>query len=293
MARIRSVHPGQWSDESFVSVSAFARLLALAVRNEADDNGIFEWKPTGLKMRLFPADNLDMPALLAELVGADIIKSFTHGGRQYGAIRNFRRYQRPKKPKTIHFTPPEFRTYLGLDASSSELDDDDDSFVPPNEEMIPQRDEVGGKREEVKKTPSGSGARLPPDWALPDAWRAWTEREILPNGGDLAALAPWIDRTALKFRDHWLSKAGANGSKRDWQAAWRNWVRRDLDDGRGPVLSPATAPAQPSSLPPEKRYRPATLEELELARRLKKFVGENVTDAQVAEWRKLDQARAA
>ena len=31
MARIRSLHPGQWTDEAFVQCSAFARLLALGL----------------------------------------------------------------------------------------------------------------------------------------------------------------------------------------------------------------------------------------------------------------------
>ena len=56
MPRIRSVHPGQWTDENFVSCRPTARLLALGLRNEADDQGIFEWKPLTLKMRLFAAD---------------------------------------------------------------------------------------------------------------------------------------------------------------------------------------------------------------------------------------------
>ncbi|MBX4336444.1 DUF1376 domain-containing protein [Bartonella raoultii] len=28
-----------------------------------------------------------------------------------------------------------------------------------------------------------------------------------------------------KFRDYWRSKAGANATKTDWQATWRNWIR--------------------------------------------------------------------
>ncbi|WP_375654729.1 MULTISPECIES: hypothetical protein [unclassified Bartonella] len=32
-----------------------------------------------------------------------------------------------------------------------------------------------------------------------------------------------------KFRDYWRSKAGANATKTDWQATWRNWVRRAIE----------------------------------------------------------------
>lgn len=125
MARIRSVHPGQWTDEDFVCCSPLARLLCLALRNEADDQGVFEWKPLTLKMRLMPADNADMDLLMEELITHNQIKGFDHAGRKYGVIRNFRRYQRPKKPNSVHFMPPEFRTYVALGLDNSELDDDE------------------------------------------------------------------------------------------------------------------------------------------------------------------------
>ena len=72
MSRIRSVHPGLWTDEQFVSLSAFARLLVIGLWNECDDGGTFEWKPITLKMRLLPADNVDVASLLAEIEDAGI-----------------------------------------------------------------------------------------------------------------------------------------------------------------------------------------------------------------------------
>jgi hypothetical protein len=37
-----------------------------------------------------------------------------------------------------------------------------------------------------------------------------------------------------KFRDHWTAKSGADATKVDWQAAWRNWVRRSVEmTGKG------------------------------------------------------------
>ena len=68
MARIRSVHPGLWTDEDFVQLSAPARLFLIGMWNESDDYGLFEWKPTRLKMRLAPNDPIDAAALMAELV---------------------------------------------------------------------------------------------------------------------------------------------------------------------------------------------------------------------------------
>lgn len=28
-----------------------------------------------------------------------------------------------------------------------------------------------------------------------------------------------------KFKDHWKAASGANARKKDWVAAWRNWMR--------------------------------------------------------------------
>src|SRR4051812_4834187 len=99
MARIRSVHPGIFTDEAWVSCSQAARLLVIGLWTECDDQGVFEWKPLQLKMRLFAADNADVGAMLAECAENGIARRFERDGKAYGAVRNFCRYQRPRKPK--------------------------------------------------------------------------------------------------------------------------------------------------------------------------------------------------
>ena len=74
MARIRSIHPGFFTDEECVSVSAFARLLFVGIWTEADDQGAFEWKPTTLKMRIL-IDNIDVSELLGNS-RANLIKQY-------------------------------------------------------------------------------------------------------------------------------------------------------------------------------------------------------------------------
>ena len=160
MSRIRSIHPGQWTDEAFVSCSMAARLLALALRNEADDNGIFEWKPVQIKMRLFPIDAVDIAALLGELVSNGLVQRFEASGKSYGAVRNFRRYQNPRRPKPVHPFPASLGGYVGLpcpdvtDEAAERGDDEpppfptnagtgsveDDPF-PTNAGTAPQREE--------------------------------------------------------------------------------------------------------------------------------------------------------
>ncbi|OSJ19761.1 hypothetical protein BST63_01165 [Bradyrhizobium canariense] len=63
-ARIRSIHPRLFTDEAFVSCLPLARLLLLGIWTEADDHGVFEWKPRTLKMRLLAGDQAEVADLL-------------------------------------------------------------------------------------------------------------------------------------------------------------------------------------------------------------------------------------
>lgn len=106
MPRARSIHPSLWTDEDFVRCSPEARLLYIALLSEADDAGIFTWKPVSLRLRLMPVDQVDVQALLNELAHSRLIMRFEHDGRSYGAIRDFCRQQRPRFP-SIGFDPPD------------------------------------------------------------------------------------------------------------------------------------------------------------------------------------------
>lgn len=114
MARIRSIHPGLWMDEAFVGCSPLARLLWIGLWGEADDHGVFEWKATVIRMRILPGDLADVPALLAELAKAELIMAFSEGGRSFGAIRNFLKWQRPKVSQFLYPCPPEVATFVRL-----------------------------------------------------------------------------------------------------------------------------------------------------------------------------------
>lgn len=120
MSRIRSIHPGIWTDENFAMLSHAARVLLFGIWTEADDHGVFEWKPVALKMKIFPADKVDMEPLLDELTTFKCVKKFTHDARDYGAVRNFMRFQRPKKPNYRYVLPQQARTYVGLKEESTE-----------------------------------------------------------------------------------------------------------------------------------------------------------------------------
>jgi hypothetical protein len=119
MARIRSIHPGVWTDEGFVSVSSFARLLFFGLLTECDDNGIFEWKPVQMKLRLMAADTVSVPELLGELEAQNMVRRYPLGESTYGAVRHFRQWQRPKKPNSHHPMTEEMRAYTAAKGESA------------------------------------------------------------------------------------------------------------------------------------------------------------------------------
>lgn len=89
---------------------------------------------------------------------------------------------------------------------------------PQEHEPPPNQEPRTSNQEPVTKRESKRASRLPTDFVLPDDW-------ILFCQSERSDLDP--QRTFEKFRDYWTSKAGRDGTKLDWLATWRNWVREE------------------------------------------------------------------
>lgn len=68
---------------------------------------------------------------------------------------------------------------------------------------------------------SAHGARLPADWMLTHGLARWALQEQ-PTWD-----AEHVRKVAAAFRDHWIAQPGVKGRKTDWEATWRNWVRKE------------------------------------------------------------------
>jgi hypothetical protein len=64
---------------------------------------------------------------------------------------------------------------------------------------------------------------------LPEGWK--------PQADDIAEAKRILGARAgpefQKFRDYWKSQPGQRGVKADWDATWRNWVRKAGEIGNG------------------------------------------------------------
>ncbi len=217
MSRIRSIHPGIWTDEEFVTLSPMARLLFIGLWNECDDKGAFEWKPLTIKMRLLPADNIDVAELLSELADAGCIARYEVDGKAYGAVRNFRKFQRPKTPNDIHPMPDNFRIFVGLSPANSETGSDDETSFPNHfgndGEIGAQMEEEGkdGGKEKGKKYFFSAGVvRL-----SHQDYEQWRKRfHAIPDiDAELTTLATWLEKQP-------------DAKRKDWFATGASWLNR-------------------------------------------------------------------
>lgn len=181
MARIRSIHPGLTSDESYMSMSMMTKAAWTPLWMQCDDHGIFEWKPIVLKALIFPADNVDFAIVLDELLRLDCIRKIDIGGRAHGIVRNFAKYQRPKNPSYRHFKPEELPADLGsyIAVKGSAPPVLPQPATSPTENPLQMKEEGGRKEEEVKKNSRSVAKATRPDEdsKFEEFWRAFPRRD--------------------------------------------------------------------------------------------------------------------
>lgn len=212
-----------------MSASANARLLIIGLWTEAWDDGVFEWKPLTLKAKLFPADNVDMVELLVELVSLDFVKPF-ESGKKFGAIRNFQKYQRPKKPNSSGVLPDELHDYVHAVPNR----------FPTGDEKSPQMED-GGWREGEKEDDAASAASSAsaPVLDLDEAERRCCEAAGSDRLGSFAPIIELLHRQADLESDV-LPVVRSRPAAKNGIQSWRYYV---------PVISEAMARRLPAAKP--------------------------------------------
>ena len=100
--------------------------------------------------------------------------------------------------------------------------DDSNVLADRYQDAIPETEtETEKERESETKTEKSRtatrGSRLPANWVPNKELAEWSKAE-----------RPDLDlrKVLEEFRDYWTSVAGSKGVKLDWDATWRNWVRK-------------------------------------------------------------------
>jgi hypothetical protein len=105
MARIRTIKPEFFTSSDIVGLSAFARLLYVALWCEADREGRLKWRPDTYKLRYFPADGVDINALANELTAHGLVVLYGEG---LAWIPTFKDHQHinPREAQSLLPPPP-------------------------------------------------------------------------------------------------------------------------------------------------------------------------------------------
>lgn len=210
MPKIRGFKADLWTDEDFVELSPYARLLWMGMWNYACDNGHLADKSKQIKMRVLPTDDINCAELLRELeANGNIV-------RKDGVITipNFARHQKPDKR---YFLVCDLTPCLKPGADSQPETRGGNAWPPaspegPHDEV--NRSEVNRSEVMVKDAPVSKGKKNGSQ--LPASWRPTVEHETRALAAGLI-----LGREADKFRAH------AEEKRRlavNWNAAFTRWL---------------------------------------------------------------------
>ena len=218
MPKNRMIRTETWTDEKFVSLDPLARLLFIGMWNYACDNGHLDDSALQLKMRVLPADNTDVAALVDQIVASGMVTR--HDG--YLKVVNLSE----KQPLDLRYL--QFCDHCDEDPEAHYAREDKPTGKGKTREARTSgtraareqpasgrsRGDVGGDGDVGGK----ARARRSPERPIPDDWKPTTGHQEYAdaNGLDLST-------EAFKFRNH----AVANDRRqRDWDASFRMWLAK-------------------------------------------------------------------
>ena len=113
VARIRTVKPDFWTDETLTECSLSARLMFIGLFNFADDNGNLDRSSKQIKMKIFPADTIDCEPLVLDLIAHGVLIEYSVNGKKYLHIKGFKKHQVINRPSKTSIPEPESETTHG------------------------------------------------------------------------------------------------------------------------------------------------------------------------------------
>jgi hypothetical protein len=201
MAKIRGFKSDLWTDEDFVEVSAFARLLWMGMWNFACDNGHLPDKSKQIKMRVLPTDDVNCAELLRELEAQGLIE------RDNGwiTVPNLTRHQKPDKRWWLSCEKPG----CAKPETNSQHETHSGHHEPRSGQTWP-RDELSGVDGDVSRSDTTASADAAA--AFEEFWSRYPKKE-----GKGAAVKAW--KAATKKAEPSAILAGLDARVASWSAA--------------------------------------------------------------------------
>jgi len=172
MARARNIKPGFFTNEDLVELDFATRLLFAGLWTVADREGRLQDRPKKIKIDVFPADNLDIDAMLQALHDANFIQRYEVNGSKFIQISSWSKHQNPhhtEKASEIPGVNGEVTVKEPSKPKDAQLPDGGnlaDSLIPDS--LIPDSKEKTAPRKRVT-TP----VTAKPDDIDPQTWADW------------------------------------------------------------------------------------------------------------------------
>ena len=229
MARMRTLRPEACWSESLAELDRAIRWTFAVLWTHCDDEGRAVNNPRVIKGALYPLDDEVTPAVvtadISELERVGAVCLYEVRGKRYLHVPSWSEYQRPNRkvpsklppcPKSDH-SPP-IHVHLSEDSVSEQ-----GTLTPVVVDVVGDVDVA------VATPPRTRAVRLD---------RAWVPDPLVTQDGftEVEAL-----RELEVFRDYWCALGGQRATKIDWQATWRNWVRKSQRPSNGRVKTPNTS----------------------------------------------------
>jgi hypothetical protein len=188
---------------------------------ERDDSGTYEIDTAEIAYFL-RADEPDVQSIVRALADANHLDSAVvvkWGSRQFQSDRSAERQARYRERKKTEI--PE--------TGPDQLSRDGQVTSPSRHRDAPETETYTDTELEKKKVRRAT--------RIPDGFKPDLEWAV-----NLGLTPSQASSEASKFRDYWVGK-GANATKTDWPATWRNWVRTAAErlPRAGPNVKPRTA----------------------------------------------------
>ena len=212
MARARNIKPGFFANEDLVELGFATRLLFAGLWTLADREGRLEDRPKKIKIGVFPADDVNVDAMLQELHDSGFIERYVVNGARYVQIANWHKHQRPhhtEKASEIPEKDGSLTVKTPLDTGEGELQDGGnppDSLIPDS--LIPKATALDAGAPKPKALPPANPDKLkpaaftPPDWVPADDWTEFVRmRRAMRNVPFTDAAARGVATELAKLRD--------------------------------------------------------------------------------------------
>jgi len=117
--RARNLKPAFFKNADLIELPIHVRLLFAGLWCMADREGRLKDRPKQIRMEIFPADDVDVDASLADLARTGFISRYQIGEGKYIQVINFKKHQNPHRREAPSEIPPPPR--MGADPDTDGL----------------------------------------------------------------------------------------------------------------------------------------------------------------------------